>query len=59
MAPKRAAPKDPPICRKNATELVATPMSERSTAFCTTTTTTCRDRPSPAPKTYIDSAANQ
>ena len=32
-------------------ELVAVPSSAAGTAFCTTSTTTCMMRPSPAPKT--------
>ena len=38
IAPNSAVPNEPPICRKNVTELVATPMSLRSTEFCTTVT---------------------
>jgi len=59
IAPNNAVPNAPPICRKNATELVATPMSERSTEFCTTTISTCMVRPRPRPMTYIETPATQ
>ncbi len=59
IAPNSAVPKDPPICRKNATDDVATPMSLRSTEFCTTTIRTCMVRPSPRPMTYIATPAFQ
>ena len=45
-APKSAAPNEPPICRKNCTELVATPISVRATEFCTAITSTCMVKPS-------------
>ena len=59
IAPKSAVPNEPPIWRKNATELVATPMSERSTEFCTTTISTCMVRPRPAPMMNMARPANQ
>ena len=59
IAPNSAVPNEPPICRKNVTELVATPMSLRSTEFCTTVISTCMVKPRPAPRTYIDRPANQ
>ena len=59
IAPNSAVPNEPPIWRKNATELVATPMSERSTEFCTTTISTCIVRPRPSPITNIERPANQ
>ena len=59
MAPNSAVPNEPPICRKNVTELVATPMSLRSTEFCTTVIRICIVQPRPAPRTYIDRPAYQ
>ena len=48
-----AAPKVPPIERKNVTELVATPMSRGGRAFWTLITRVCIDRPRPAPMTAM------
>jgi hypothetical protein len=46
-APRPAAPAAPPKARKNAVVEVATPIRERSTQFCTATTSSCEVRPKP------------
>ena len=49
--PKMATPNEAPMERKKVAPEVATPRSSYATAFCTTRTSTCMTRPSPAPKT--------
>ena len=49
MVPKTATPMDPPIDRKNVTELVAVPSSLKGTEFCTARIITCMVRPMPVP----------
>ena len=46
---KIAVPSVPPICRKNVTEEVVTPMSRAGIAFCTASTRVCMHRPRPRP----------
>ena len=51
IAPNSATPIEPPICWKNARELLATPMSRGSTLFCTITEVICIRKPMPMPST--------
>jgi hypothetical protein len=48
--PNIAAPNELPMVRKNVTPEVATPRSSKFEVFCTMSTSTCMDRPMPAPK---------
>jgi hypothetical protein len=48
-----AAPSVPPICRKNVTDDVATPISCGDTAFWAASVIGCMLKPSPTPKTSI------
>jgi len=43
----------PPMDRKKVTDEVATPSSFIGTAFCTTSVSTCMNKPSPTPKTRM------
>ena len=51
IVPNSATPIEPPICRNIVEPLVATPITDRSTAFCTARTSTCMTMPSPRPST--------
>ena len=52
-ASETAAPRVPPIERKNVTELVDRPMSLGGSAFWTTITSICMVRPRPIPTTSM------
>ena len=56
-APKIAMPTVEPTLRKNWVDAVATPMSERETAFCTTRVYCCIAMPRPMPRTTIASVS--
>ncbi len=51
--PSRAVPHAAPMLRKKLTAEVELPMSRRSTAFCTATTTICSVIPMPTPNTTM------
>ena len=51
ITPNSETPIDPPICWKNARELLATPMSFCSTLFCTMSEVICIRKPIPTPST--------
>ena|SRR5208282_4704387 len=53
IAPNTAPPSELPMLLKKVTDPVATPSSERGTAFWTAKVITCKNDPTPSPKVII------
>ena len=53
IAPKIDTPIEPPTWRIIVDPLVATPITDGLTAFCTASTSTCITEPSPRPSTTM------